>query len=775
MQKLFSLRPFFVMKKSVALIILLFSTVLVFSQKGEIRGVVFDKTTGEPLIGVSVVLKELMQGAATDINGFFTINKVVPGTYTLIATYTGYDTVVQKITSNNDVSSKTLYLNESVLNIEEVVVTAEQQEKTTKTNVATTKLTQKNLQQLVTVGGEPDLVQSLQILPGVVTTGDQGGQLFIRGGSPVMNKIMLDGMTIYNPFHSIGMFSVFDADIIRNADVYSAGFGAQYGGRVSAVVDVTTREGSKNRFAGKVAANPFTSKLLFEGPLKKFKEGGGSSSFIVSYKNSYLNKSSQIFYPHIDDDRLPYSFSDLYGKFSINARNGSKFEVFGFDFNDKVDFKNSTKYNWKSRGFGTRFVAIPDATKTIVDGFLSFSNYNMEQQEQDNLPRKSGINGFNVGLNFTYLMGLSDIKYGLELNGFATDFSTFNAAGRKLEQLDNNTEIAFFIRHRIVKKRWVIEPGFRLQYYASLAEQSPEPRLSAKYNITSRLRISSAAGMYSQNLMAATSDRDVVNLFYGFLASPDNLPSTFNGKSVNTRLQKSRHIVLGVEYDLNKKWELMVEGYVKQFNQITNVNRDKLFDDSPEFYDRPEYQRKDYVVESGNASGVDVRLKYEYKNLYLWMVYSLTYVSRNDGIRTYFPNFDRRHNVNFVGSYAFGKNGSWEFNTRWSFGSGFPFTLTQGFYEQLPLQGGIGQDYASSNGDLGILYGDINTGRLPTFHRLDISLKKKVKLGKYSELNMIASCINVYDRENIFYFDRVNYIRVNQLPILPSLGFNISF
>eukprot|EP01035_Chromulina_nebulosa_P031364 gene31364-41806_t len=246
---IFRLRPFFVMKKSVALIILLFSTVLVFSQKGEIRGVVFDKTTGEPLIGVSVVLKELMQGAATDINGFFTINKVVPGTYTLIATYTGYDTVVQKITSNNDVSSKTLYLNESVLNIEEVVVTAEQQEKTTKTNVATTKLTQKNLQQLVTVGGEPDLVQSLQILPGVVTTGDQGGQLFIRGGSPVMNKIMLDGMTIYNPFHSIGMFSVFDADIIRNADVYSAGFGAQYGGRVSAVVDVTTREGSKNRFA----------------------------------------------------------------------------------------------------------------------------------------------------------------------------------------------------------------------------------------------------------------------------------------------------------------------------------------------------------------------------------------------------------------------------------------------------------------------------------------------------------------------------------------------
>lgn len=764
------------MKKFFTLLVSFYFFTSIYSQTGELRGVIFDKTTGEALIGVSVFVETTTKGDATDLNGFFSINKLTPGTYNVRVTYLGYDTLRFKAKIEaSAVLSKTLYLKESVIDVEEVVITAEAQEKKTKTNVATTKLTQKTLKQLVTVGGEPDLVQSLQVLPGVTTTGDQGGQLFIRGGSPVMNKILLDGMTIYNPFHSIGMFSVFDADIIRNADVYSAGFGAQYGGRISAVVDVTTREGSKNRLAGKVAVNPFTSKLLLEGPLRKFKEGGGSISYILSYKTSYLDKTSNSFYSYIEDNRLPYSFDDLYGKISINARNGSKVEVFGFDFRDNVNFQNSTSYNWKSSGFGSKFVAIPDATKTIAEGFVSFSNYRMQQEEQDNLPRSSGISGFNVGLNFTYLMGQDDIKYGVEINGFSTDFETFNTAGRRLQQQDNNTEIAFYIRHRNIYKRWVIEPGFRLQYYASLAEQSPEPRLSLKYNATNRLRLTGAAGLYSQNLMAAVSDRDVVNLFYGFLASPESLPENFDGERVNSRLQKSRHLVLGVEYDLTPNLELLVEGYIKYFNQITNINRDKLFEDIPDNFDRPEFLRKDFIVERGQASGVDIRLKYDHKNLYLWMVYSLTYVDRYDGIRTYFPNFDRRHNINLVGAYSFGKKKNWEVNARWNFGSGFPFTLTQGFYELLPFQGSIGQDYSSANGDLGILYGDINTGRLPYFHRLDFSIKNKMQLSKNSELNIIASCVNVYNRANIFYFDRVNYTRVNQLPILPSLGFNLTF
>src|SRR5204862_2356678 len=127
----------------------------------------------------------------------------------------------------------------------------------------------KELKLVPSVGGDPDLAQYLQIIPGVIFTGDQGGQLYIRGGTPIQNLVLLDGMVIYNPFHSIGLFSVLDPDIIRGADVYTGGFNADYGGRISSIMDITTRDGNKKRLSGKVSATTFTSKLIFEGPMKK--------------------------------------------------------------------------------------------------------------------------------------------------------------------------------------------------------------------------------------------------------------------------------------------------------------------------------------------------------------------------------------------------------------------------------------------------------------------------------------------------------------------------
>src|SRR5690606_13999774 len=131
------------------------------------------------------------------------------------------------------------------------------------------KISPKEIKQLPTIGGEADLAQYLQVLPGVVFTGDQGGQLYIRGGSPVQNKVLMDGMIVYNPFHSIGLFSVFETDIIRNADVYTGGFTAEYGGRISSIMDTTTRDGNSKYFGGKVGFSPSGAKLLLEGPLKK--------------------------------------------------------------------------------------------------------------------------------------------------------------------------------------------------------------------------------------------------------------------------------------------------------------------------------------------------------------------------------------------------------------------------------------------------------------------------------------------------------------------------
>lgn len=745
---------------------------------GEIRGFVFDKGTGEPIIYTNVFIRELMVGKATDINGFYAITKLKPGTYVIKCYSVGFDTATATLNVEaGRITTHNLYLNKVSQNLKEVSISAERQKAQNEVKISNITITQKDLKQLPTFGGEPDLVQYLQILPGVVFSGDQGGQLYIRGGPPVQNKVLLDGMIIYNPFHSIGLFSVFDADIIRSADVFAGGFNAQYGGRIGAIIDVTTREGNKKRFSSKISANTITAKILAEGPIQKFTEGGGSASYILSYKTSYLDKTSKGLYGYADPDNrtngLPYSFNDLYGKVSYIGDGGSKLNVFGFNFQDDVNMPQ-TKYGWTAQGIGTNFFMIPEGS-TIINGALAYSNYNMKQEEADGRPRESGISGFNVALNFTNFLGKDDIRYGFEMNGFNTVFKFVNAYGKELSQDESTTELAGFVKYKKSVGRLIVEPGIRIQAYASLGNYSLEPRLGAKYNLTDRIRLKAATGMYSQNLLSAVSDQDVVNLFYGFLSGPDELPEKFDGKEVTSKMQTAIHYVGGAEFNVGEHAEINVEGFYKDFTQLTNVNRDKRYDNTAENQNIPEVQRRDYIIETGSSYGADITYKYEYKRFYFWAVYSLTYVKRYDGTRTYFPNFDRRHNINLVGTINWGKEAAWSFNSRWNFGSGFPFTQTQGNYEQLSFANGVSSNYTTQNGQLGIYYTDINTGRLPYFHRLDMSLSRKVKLSERTLMTLTAAATNVYNRDNIFYFDRVNFRRVNQLPIMPTVGINLTF
>ena len=223
----------------ILLITSLFVSFTSYSQNANIRGFVYEKASGEPVIFTNVYLLGTTIGASTDVNGYFSITKVSPGKYTLTVTSIGFDTIKMPVEITADeIVTKKLFIAKSAVSLKDVVISAEKQDAVTQVRTSVTKITPKEIKQLPSVGGEPDLAQYLQVVPGVVFTGDQGGQLYIRGGSPVQNKVLLDGMIIYNPFHSIGLFSVFDADLIRNADVYTGGFGAQYGGRISSIMDI---------------------------------------------------------------------------------------------------------------------------------------------------------------------------------------------------------------------------------------------------------------------------------------------------------------------------------------------------------------------------------------------------------------------------------------------------------------------------------------------------------------------------------------------------------
>jgi hypothetical protein len=786
------------MKKATNIILTSVFTFLLYSvaisQSGTIRGTVLEKESGAPVIFSSVLIKDKAYGGTTDVNGFYQISKVPAGTYTLTIGSMEYAPIEIEVTVRaGRITSQNLFL-ESVL--EEVEINASRIEDKTKVKISVIKATKKDIKAVPSVGGESDIATYFQTVPGVVTTGDQGGQMYVRGGSPVQNKVLLDGMIIYNPFHSIGFFSVFDTEIIRNADIYTGGYSATYGGRISSIMDITTKDGNKRKTTGRVAFNPFGAKLTLGGPLqgKKKREandGRANITYLFSGKHSYLEQSSKLFYSNVveGDEGLPYGFTDLYGKISMHGNNGSKFNVFGFNFRDNVTWQQLSTLKWSSYGIGTNFVVVPEGSPVLISGKFNYSEYGIGMRESFPdptkmvLPDSSTVKGFSGGFDFKYFLeGDDEIKYGISLEGLSTEYSFFNSAGREIEQTQNTTEISAYIDYKIVRGRLVLNPSFRMQVYATSKITSPEPRLGIKYNVNENFRLKFAGGLYSQNLTSANSDRDVVNLFYGFLTGSEDLQDDLTSPDGKTKelthsLQKATHAITGFEYDLGKNLSLNVEGYYKWFNQLTNTNRNKIYDDSPSTDPSiPDVLKKDYIVETGQAFGVDLVLKYTNNRTYIWFVYSLGKVDRWDGIQTYAPVFDRRHNINFIATYFLDKKKNWELNGRWNLGSGLPFTQTQGYYQNIDFSQGIGTNVTTDNTDqLGTLYADINKGRLPVYHRLDITLKKHIELKNKSKMEITASATNAYSRENIFFVDRITNEKVYQLPLIPSLGFSWTF
>lgn len=765
----------------------LFTGIIIFAQTGTIRGNLYDKETGDPISYGNLRLEDTNIGTTTDIEGFFTLADVPVGQYVLVATYIGYDSVgVNVQIREGRIEYKSIYLSEAAIDLDVVNISGRREQARSDVQISKLTVTPKEIRSLPSTGGEADIAQYLPVLPGIIVSGDQGGQLYIRGGSPIQNKVLLDGMTIYNPFHSIGFFSVFETETIRSVDVLTGGFNAEHGGRVSAVVDIKTREGNKKRFSGLVSASPFQAKALFEGPIVKLdEEGGGSTSFLLTAKHSYLNETSKIFYDYATDTSffsfaagdtslsdiaeeigLPYSYTDIYGKVSFVSGNGSKLNVFGFNFSDRFDFVGLAKLNWDSWGVGANFTLIPPRSNIIMDGTAAISDYKVVLDEGDGNPRLSSINSYSAILNFTYFGADSQINYGFEFNGFNTNFEFRNIFGVTFRQEDFTTELAGYMKYKYTIGDLILEPGLRIQYYASQNKMSFEPRFGLKYNATEYLRFKAAGGLYSQNLISTVNEQDIVNFFVGFLAGPEErLLKPGSNEPASDRLQRSMHGVAGVEVDLLPNLSLNVEPYYKRFNQLIQINRNKLTADDP-----------DFVTETGEAYGIDFSVRYEDRQVYLWATYSLAYVNRDDGEQVYPTIFDRRHNVNLLGTYSFGKNLSWEASVRWNLGSGFPFTTTQGFYQSNNFTDLLTTDVLTGNNNLGtILSDDRNDGRLSYYHRMDVSLKKSISFSKYAGMEIVASVTNAYNRENIFYVDRVTNNRVNQLPILPSLGLTFTF
>lgn len=774
------------MKHLFALITLFLITFSASSQGATFKGFVYDKTSKKALeyADVKILGTSPLKAFSTTEKGYFVIDKIPAGTYTVVIEEFYHTEMRFEMTfKKGKTYTEKYYLTEANVIGDGVEVVRSKREDTTRVGISVFKIDKEDILQIPTTGGDADIASYFGVTPGVVSTGDQGGQFYVRGGSPVQNKVLLDGMTVYNPFHSIGFFSVFETEIIESAKIYTGGFSGQHGGRISSIMDITTRDGDPIGQHGRVSISPFMAKVLLEGPLKKAKEeGDGTISYVLTGKHSYLEQSSKALYSYVNDTAgLPFNFTDIYGKISMNSKSGSSLNLFGFNFTDRVRYQGISDLRWDTYGVGANWLLVPPGSPVLVGGKMSFSDYKISIAEGNLEPRSSRVNGWNFGFDFKYFIGENELKYGVEVAGFTTDFSFFNSVGRSITQRENTTELAGYLDFTINKGLWVFNPSFRAQYYASLNNFSPEPRLGIKYNLHEKFRLKASGGIYSQNLISATSDRDVVNLFYGFLSGPENLQDELtlpdgSTQEITHKLQKADHAIAGFELDITDNIAVNVEAYYKWFNQVTNLNRNKIFEDNADNADRPDVLKKDFIIETGTAKGVDFVIKYRKSNLYLWAVYSLGKVERWDGVVNYAPIFDRRHNVNLLGAYKFGEDESWEINARWNFGSGLPFTPRAGYYHSVDFADGTSTDVTQDNSsNLSTIYGDLNSSRLPTYHRLDITLKKKFQFKEYSKLEINAGVTNVYSRKNLFYVIPERNEIINQLPFMPSISMAFTF
>lgn len=746
---------------------------LVWAQ-GVIRGSVIDNE-GEPVVGAQVLLLPLQKGTLTNLEGLFSLTGIPYGKYRLRVSAIGIDTIWQdvELTARRSVATLKLQASIAAIGLETVEIiesVAPARIDPTRVTVAVTPISPRQILQLPSFGA-PDVAQYLQVLPGVVFTGDQGGQLYIRGGTPIQNLTLMDGAIIYSPFHTLSLFSIFETDIIRQVNVYSAGFGAEYGGRISSVIDLRTRPGDFDRFGGKVYTTPFVTGGLIEGPTGFVK----NSSWILSARQGHIQQAAPRLYPYLRDS-LPFRFQDLYGKLTF-GRGPDQINLWGFRQTDQVSLGTDGINRWTQWGGGLNFSNLPPNTRVRITGNLAYTRFtNTFEDPRELLPRYSEIGGFNGGFTFSYLFGADELAYSVDVRGFSTDFLFTNALGFITQQRQSNTELAGWVRYQKTireertdeqgelrfRTRAVIEPSLRLHFYNTYGYLSVEPRLRAKYN-GERWSLQTAFGRYVQNWVAAVSDRDIIVLFQGFLTAPE-LPAN---KQLRHPLQEAYHATLGGEYQAGNAL-LSLEGWYKRFTQLTVVNRERLFPEDPTF-----------LTEIGYAYGADLTVRYQTARWSVYGTYSYQYNWRSDFRIEYFPLWDRRHTANLLGTYRWGgwistsrtRESKWEASLRWTLGSGLPFTQTLGFFEKLLLLQGSQSPYPIQQGQLTVLLSpNYNAARLPAYHRLDLTLKRRWRISGAFLLEANFTVLNAYNRPNLFYIDRLSARRYNQLPILPMLG-----
>lgn len=729
---------------------------------GVINGFVKEKGTGETLIGASVYLQNSKFGSTTNKSGFYSITNIKPGDYTLVASYLGYKKFEKKIKVKSEGSYRIDIEVESIsISGEEIIVTAERELE--KRNITISKV-DVPVQQLkeIRIGGEADVFRALQYLPGILTSSQISSGLYIRGGSPDQNLILLDGSIVYNPTHLFGFFSTFNTDAVKDVELIKGGFNAEFGGRLSSILQITQKDGNRNEFDGNASIGAISSKFSLEGPI-------GKGSWYLGARRTYLDLI-KLFLKEDPESPIPdFGFYDINAKITQNITENDKISLSGFLTSDKLDFGGSGinfnldvgnqlgALNWTHIFSDNLFGNFNASYTRYSSGFTGVESeyYTMYRNSIEDYTIKGNIEWFSTE-NLTSKFGFQSTKrnFLIEQNFSGkqqTDSST-TSVGKQIINIHDWNHSVFGQINMAVDELTSIQTGLRADYWNLKNEVTFDPRIAIRYQLFENVAVKLAWGIFHQNLKLLTDPS--FSFFDTWLPSD----STVN-------ISKSIHYILSIESQPFPGYDLNFDLYYKTMNDITEMNRTAL---------QTTTVRDVFYIGNGYSYGAEFFVQKKFGKFTGWFGYAYGYIiSQFDQInygKEFHPKYDRRHDLKLVLNYTL--NEHWAFSTSFLFQSGQPYTgATSRVRVNLP-----GQTYGSNK----VINSDLYGLRLPPSHQLNVNVNYSFKtFGLESLLNI--DIYNVYNRRDIWfrYYRTVDDITTVQdvklLPIIPSISYEIKF
>jgi hypothetical protein len=723
-----------------------------FAQNARLNGIVTEYSTSEALQGANIVLTnldnpEVFLGSSSDADGIYFIQRITPGEYKMVVSFLGYISYEDTLMfAPNDSKSISVSLRIDEVNLGEVIVESNSGAARIERGVQRITPVEMSRVPAPMIGG--DLVSYLQVLPGVVSLGSRGGQVFVRGGTPSENMVLVDGAMIYKPFHILSFFSPFPDNLVASADFYPGGFGAKYSGRVSSVLDIEMKHGDRLRYGGSASISPFLGDVMVQGPIRN-----GELSFIVAAKKSIIEETSGSFMNEVQPLQFESQFVKLSKIQDDSQCSGMLLRTYD---RGKIDFESDERIEWQN-------LVVSAKCEAINENFYSYLSSSISRLDNASINTDrtytSDITQFNTNLNLAAFKGDIRMDFGVY---WKVEWLNYDLAGR-VSGLDKNSDdplskgghIQFTIP---IGENMNMETGLAVASYRPYP-WSFEPRLRISWSPfgEDKGELSGALGIYRQMIVGFSDQRDATGVFVTWTQTP--WPN---------EQPEARHALLG--------WQQTIGA----FSYSAEAFYKALYDTPITTWSAVARFSTDLSLADGEIYGTDVRMEYNKRGFYGMLNYgytNTTYTAAQDNFGYWFgdpvvsfnPPHDRRHQVNALLSKKFGKITS---SARWQYGSGVPYTRPLGFDEIIWFDQGF-PDVTNQSGTTRVLIDKPFTGRFPSYHSFDVSLERVFEISGNTRFTTKLGALNIYDRSNIFYYDLYNQNRVDQLPITAYISFKI--